>query len=69
MAPFALLIITGRRDPPLCVPSLDFFLVNGGSFFYFFLPSNQGSGGCHTCTHTVQPFETVPVVKGYTRAH
>ena len=28
MAPVALLIIPGRRDPPLCVPSQDFFLAD-----------------------------------------
>ena len=28
MAPIALLITPGRRDPPLCVPSQEFFLAN-----------------------------------------
>ena len=33
MAPIALLITPGRRDPSLCIPSQDFFLANSTSFF------------------------------------
>ena len=48
--PLHFLIITGRRDPPLGVPSLDFFLVNGGSFFS--CPLTRGLGGV-THVHTL----------------
>ena len=60
MAPIALLTPPGRRDPPLCVPSQDFFLANEGSLF---LPSGgPGSGGGVINKRPVKPFDTVPVI-------
>ena len=38
MAPVALLMISGRRDPPLCVPAQDFFLAN---YKYNLIESNK----------------------------
>ena len=63
MTAIALLVIPGSRDPPACVPPLDFFLANEGSSF---LPSWElGSGGV-IHIRPVRPFETVPMIKGDT---
>ena len=61
MAPIALLIIPGRRDPSLCVPPQDFFLVN-----YFLALSGARVRGGDINIMPVKPSETVPVIKGYT---
>ena len=53
MAPIALLIIPGRRDPSLCVPSQG-FLKKICIFFK------------SLALWLVKPFETVTVIKGYT---
>jgi hypothetical protein len=60
MAPFALLIIPGRRDPPLCIASQDFFLAIKGVSIALWGARVRGVSGL------LSPFETVPVTKGYT---
>ena len=42
MPPFALLIISGRRAPPLCGPSPDFFRIKK---FFLALCGGLGGGG------------------------
>ena len=66
-APIALLIIPGRRDPPLCVAPPDFFLANEGIFF-FLSHGGKGQGGAINIW-PVKALETVPVIKGSTRTN
>ena len=52
------------REPLPCVLRQDFFYANVGSSF---LPyDGLGSGGGVINTRPVKPFETGPVIKGYT---
>jgi len=44
MTPIALQTVPGRRDPPLCIRSRDFFLVNWETFLA--LRGAEGRGGC-----------------------
>ena len=64
MAPIALLTITGRRDPLLCVSPLDFFLADLREFFLALVGAEVKGGVIDIWP--VKPFETVIVIKGNT---
>ena len=63
MAPITLLTIPGRSDPSLCLPSQGFLPDNEASLSW--LGEGLGLGGSRLFW-PVKPFETLPVIKGYT---
>jgi hypothetical protein len=64
MTPIALLMIPGWRDPRFCVPSQEFYLAY--YIYLFFLPSGGLESEEVINIWPVKPFETAPVIKGYT---
>ena len=61
MAPIELLPIPGRIDPPLCVPSQDFFHAHLG----FFLPSLGARVRGVSNMYGLLSFLRLAVIKGY----